>query len=142
MTRWSKHGFPKPDFRATCPVCKSRNTRLLRTPFNALRLLWLGILILIALALFPFLDELTVFVLGLAADLSHRCKTCGAHFRGEKPQPVDTFTCPCCEYDLRGNTSGRCPECGWDIPVGEYDPQLDSQSQQLDQADVRTGVKR
>ena len=26
--------------------------------------------------------------------------------------PADTRRCPACEYDLRGNTSGRCPECG------------------------------
>ncbi|MGN6368466.1 MAG: hypothetical protein ACTHN5_09415 [Phycisphaerae bacterium] len=26
--------------------------------------------------------------------------------------PSDTRRCPACEYDLRGNTSGRCPECG------------------------------
>ncbi|MCC6361021.1 MAG: hypothetical protein IT450_19955 [Phycisphaerales bacterium] len=26
-------------------------------------------------------------------------------------------TCPQCEYSLRGNTSGRCPECGFDFDV-------------------------
>ena len=26
--------------------------------------------------------------------------------------PADTRRCPACEYDLHGNTSGRCPECG------------------------------
>ncbi len=24
--------------------------------------------------------------------------------------------CPVCEYDLRENKSGACPECGWKIP--------------------------
>jgi predicted Zn-ribbon and HTH transcriptional regulator len=23
--------------------------------------------------------------------------------------------CPACSYDLRGNESGKCPECGQDI---------------------------
>lgn len=26
-------------------------------------------------------------------------------------------TCPQCEYSLRGNTSGRCPECGFEFDV-------------------------
>ncbi len=25
--------------------------------------------------------------------------------------------CPQCDYDLTGNTSGRCPECGWTLPI-------------------------
>jgi hypothetical protein len=25
---------------------------------------------------------------------------------------VSKWACPVCEYDLRGNTSGKCPECG------------------------------
>lgn len=24
--------------------------------------------------------------------------------------------CGCCQYNLTGNISGRCPECGWEIP--------------------------
>jgi hypothetical protein len=31
---------------------------------------------------------------------------------GEALYPIDSRHCPVCEYDLRGNTSGRCPECG------------------------------
>jgi hypothetical protein len=31
---------------------------------------------------------------------------------GEAPHTVESRHCPICEYDLRGNTSGRCPECG------------------------------
>jgi hypothetical protein len=33
-------------------------------------------------------------------------------------RPVPAGLCPVCEYDLRGNISGRCPECG--TAVGEY----------------------
>jgi hypothetical protein len=28
--------------------------------------------------------------------------------------------CPACGYDLRGNNSGACPECGSPIPVTPY----------------------
>jgi hypothetical protein len=31
---------------------------------------------------------------------------------GETLQLAESRHCPVCEYDLRGNTSGRCPECG------------------------------
>lgn len=34
---------------------------------------------------------------------------------------VDRGHCGKCEYDLTGNTSGVCPECGWTIPGGELD---------------------
>ena len=34
---------------------------------------------------------------------------------------VDRGHCGQCEYDLTGNTSGVCPECGWRIPAGELD---------------------
>ena len=42
----------------------------------------------------------------------------------EAPAPG---TCPCCGYDLTGNTSGRCSECGGPIPAnrgshGSTDP--------------------
>jgi hypothetical protein len=33
----------------------------------------------------------------------------------------DTTHCGRCEYDLTGNTSGICPECGWIIPQGALD---------------------
>ena len=31
-------------------------------------------------------------------------------------RPNDHLTCPTCRYDLTGNTSGTCPECGSPIP--------------------------
>lgn len=31
--------------------------------------------------------------------------------------------CPRCDYNLTGNTSGRCPECGWTLP--EFGPRTE-----------------
>ena len=32
---------------------------------------------------------------------------------------ADTATCPTCGYNLTGNTSGICPECGQPVPQSE-----------------------
>lgn len=34
---------------------------------------------------------------------------------------ADRTHCGRCEYDLTGNVSGVCPECGWTIPCGDLD---------------------
>lgn len=34
---------------------------------------------------------------------------------------ADSRHCGQCEYDLTGNVSGVCPECGWQIPQGKLD---------------------
>ncbi|NLX20406.1 MAG: hypothetical protein GXY55_01885 [Phycisphaerae bacterium] len=40
---------------------------------------------------------------------------CGKHAHC-RPFLPSVHICPTCGYDLTGNTSGRCPECGGDIP--------------------------
>jgi len=37
----------------------------------------------------------------------------GYIWRRNRPAPAGL--CPVCEYDLRGNISGRCPECGTSV---------------------------
>lgn len=37
--------------------------------------------------------------------------TCGGLYASARYQ-TDYPTCPSCRYDLRGSTSGHCPECG------------------------------
>lgn len=34
----------------------------------------------------------------------------------EPPEPEAGTLCPACQYDLTGNVSGRCPECGQEVP--------------------------
>ena len=48
--------------------------------------------------------------------LLRRCLKCGYKFLGEVPEAPDFDECPACAYNLKGNTSGRCPECGWKLP--------------------------
>jgi hypothetical protein len=43
-----------------------------------------------------------------------RCRSCGAMFVAQTMHRENL--CGACGYDLRGNRSGRCPECGWHIP--------------------------
>jgi len=48
--------------------------------------------------------------------LRRRCLKCGYKFLGEKPEVPDFDECASCSYNLRGNVSGRCSECGWKLP--------------------------
>jgi hypothetical protein len=41
-----------------------------------------------------------------------RCPSCGCWIRGTTLQRWEQGCCLRCGYDLTGNTSGRCPECG------------------------------
>lgn len=45
----------------------------------------------------------------------HRCRKCRHVFVPRVAQD-STIHCHKCDYDLTGNESGRCPECGWEIP--------------------------
>jgi DNA-directed RNA polymerase subunit RPC12/RpoP len=47
--------------------------------------------------------------------LKRRCLDCGAEFFGSVVPPRDYSKCFQCDYNLTGNTSGRCPECGWKL---------------------------
>ena len=49
-----------------------------------------------------------------------RCWACGGHFSmvpgGSTRLRSVPVVCGQCGYNLKGNVSGRCPECGWFIP--------------------------
>ena len=48
--------------------------------------------------------------------LKRKCFWCGCAFSGGQFRAPDFTVCARCEYDLTGNVSGRCPECGWKLP--------------------------
>jgi hypothetical protein len=47
--------------------------------------------------------------------MKRRCRDCGGTFIRDK-KPSDQPICGQCGYDLTGNVSGVCPECGWKLP--------------------------
>lgn len=54
------------------------------------------------------------------------CLQCGEVFRECSSEPKHPHACPACDYDLRGNKSGRCPECSRTI-VPPMKNRIDSQ---------------
>ena len=64
---------------------------------------------------------LLLFVLLLPVDwggwpLRRKCLSCGHKFLEPREDPPNFDECRQCGYNLTGNTSGRCPECGWKLP--------------------------
>jgi hypothetical protein len=60
-----------------------------------------------------------VAIVGVSA--LHQClRTPPAH-ESLQNFAADSRHCGHCEYDLTGNVSGVCPECGWQIPQGQLD---------------------
>jgi len=47
--------------------------------------------------------------------MRRRCRACGGKFFAGTPLPREPV-CGRCGYNLTGNSSGVCPECGWAIP--------------------------
>jgi hypothetical protein len=77
---------------------------------------------LFVLATLPFI--LVAFLLGAPYAftpfvLTRRCSGCGGLFLKGWVYKSVKGECPKCRYDLTGNTSGRCPECGH-----RFDPRL------------------
>lgn len=57
-----------------------------------------------------------VFVTHAGWALRRKCLSCGFRFHGPRPEPPDFNECADCGYNLTGNVSGRCSECGWKLP--------------------------
>jgi hypothetical protein len=96
----------------TCPFCGSENTRAVVGLVNACYLagVILTLLVQFILSCFIAMDHE-----GSPLTFKRRCRKCNAQFR---PKPVRDLSINCgqCGYDLTGNVSGVCPECGWRIP--------------------------
>jgi len=44
-----------------------------------------------------------------------KCRRCGQIFVGPRKEPPNFDACPKGGYNLTGNVSGRCSECGWQL---------------------------
>ena len=51
-----------------------------------------------------------------ARPLRRKCLNCGYTFLGARPETPNFDECAQCGYNLTGNVSGRCSECGWRLP--------------------------
>ncbi len=57
------------------------------------------------------------FVPSKGFSLKHKCLNCGYRFLGRRPLVPDFDECPKCGYNLTGNVSSRCSECGWRLTL-------------------------
>ena len=91
-----------------CPTCNTASSvRLIPRPVNFLRHLVNGILFL-NLARSHGIPMLRLKV-------RWQCNLCNRVFTAAESKTQHTI-CERCGYNLTGNTSGRCPECGRSIP--------------------------
>lgn len=108
------------------PYKRLRYFLLLAWTFILLGLFWLGVSVWQSAAgqehpLSPFFGGCDLFVGALARVF---CLRRQSFFYWAFRQ--DPTHCGCCGYDLTGNVSGVCPECGWHLPPptgfrGEWD---------------------
>ncbi len=92
-----------------CPNCHTPDRHRIiwgARNFGAIGVNLLWYLIQLAL-LFPFNPGL---------DLKRRCLSCGYIFHGPQKEMPDFDLCAECGYNLTGNITGRCSECGWRLP--------------------------
>lgn len=101
---------------AACPHCgETGRARFLVAPLNILKSLlipfWTGLFILTMMAEVCDIPPLPV-------RWRWRCRACGRRYSAKMdhrevlpPRPTHPV-CRKCEYDLTGNETGVCPECG------------------------------
>jgi hypothetical protein len=116
-----------PRFWLRCPHCQSDNSAPTLSPVNGIRLAinGFGRALQLLEAAFGYVawiyewpfggDREELHVPSPLVGLRRRCKACGARFLGGSAARADPM-CGQCGYNLTGNTSGVCPECGWQLP--------------------------
>lgn len=85
---------------------------------DRIRIVWdaRNIVVPIVNALYALIQLSLVVYISPGLGLRRRCLRCGRTFIGPAPNTPDFDKCATCGYNLRGNTSGTCPECGWELP--------------------------
>jgi ssDNA-binding Zn-finger/Zn-ribbon topoisomerase 1 len=98
-----------------CPNCHSaEDHHVIRGPRNFGVALLNALNTLVLLRLWPLVSYKRI--IAPARPLRRKCLKCGYTFLGESPETPDFDECAQCGYILKGNISGRCPECGWRLP--------------------------
>jgi hypothetical protein len=100
-----------------CSHCGASDSRIVWSAGNLGRTLLISLMHLMSLGL--------VLWSGAGEDIAdatdkmhlrRRCRRCRGLFVPGRPTS-DSTRCGQCGYDLTGNSSGVCPECGWDVPL-------------------------
>jgi len=93
-----------------CPYCESSDHRVILWDIrNWIRLLGELCVMCIEVVLMAWFE-----FEGLS--LHRRCRKCGKRFLGRWKLQRSYDECPACGYNLTGNVSGHCSECGWKLP--------------------------
>ena len=104
----------------TCPQCRaSAGHRLRWSGRNISALAANGFVIFVNIALFGLGLAGGILLLDFLplVGLERVCLSCGFRFVDKKARRPDYDRCADCGYDLTGNVSGRCSECGWRMPL-------------------------
>jgi len=99
----------------TCPYCGSENTRAMVSLVNAGYLLGESAVLLFLLALAVVTEYTPNEVESKPFTLKRVCRQCRGKFWPKREQETP-INCGQCGYNLTGNVSGICPECGWALP--------------------------
>ena len=98
-----------------CPNCHSaEDHHLIWGPRNVGALILNGLNSWVLMGFWPIisLERITK----PAKPLRRKCLKCGYTFLGTTAESPDFDVCANCGYNLTGNVSGRCSECGWRLP--------------------------
>jgi hypothetical protein len=98
-----------------CPNCHSaEDHHVVWGPRNVLAAFINAFNSAVLMRLWPFVSFKRIMT--PARPLRRKCLKCGYTFLGAQPESPNFDECAQCGYNLTGNVSGRCPECGWRLP--------------------------
>ena len=104
--------------RRSCPSCGSVETIIVKNRRNKFLVPLDWVIYLIASI---FTAVLTLGGFGLPdvdmLPVTRKCRGCGEIFARGKAKGRDTRSCRRCDYNLTGNVSGTCPECGTGVSL-------------------------
>jgi len=115
--------------KVSCPKCHSTDVQ--RWTSRNILLTFLEMLIH-GLLIISRADTIATLCGVDAWQLKRTCRKCGHKFHVSTKPPPDHTHCRKCQYNLTGNISGRCSECGWQIP-NAWRPALAAPPQTIDE---------